>query len=83
MSYKRAWERGVKAIGTTAHYVTPDLDEGPIIEQHAEKVTQADSAKELIRRGRYIEARALSRALCLHAQGRVFIDGNRMVAFEH
>ncbi|MCV6574457.1 MAG: formyltetrahydrofolate deformylase [Cohaesibacter sp.] len=83
MPYKRAWERGVKAIGATAHYVTPDLDEGPIIEQHAEKVTHSDSAKELVRRGRDIEARALSRALRLHAQGRVFIDGNRTVVFEH
>ncbi len=83
MPYKRAWERGVKAIGATAHYVTPDLDEGPIIEQHAEKVTHADSSTELVRRGRDIEARALSRALRLHAEGRVFIDGNRTVVFEH
>ncbi|MCT4657411.1 MAG: formyltetrahydrofolate deformylase [Cohaesibacter sp.] len=82
MPYKRAWERGVKAIGATAHYVTPDLDEGPIIEQHAEKVTHADSTDELVRRGRDIEARALSRALRLHAEGRVFIDGNRTVVFE-
>lgn len=82
MPYKRAWERGVKHIGATAHYVTPDLDEGPIIEQDAERVSHADSASELVRRGQDIEARVLSRALRLHAEGRVFIDGNRTVIFK-
>ncbi|TLP44964.1 formyltetrahydrofolate deformylase [Cohaesibacter sp. CAU 1516] len=79
--YHRAWERGVKLIGATAHYVTPDLDEGPIIEQDTERVTHTDDPDELVRRGRDIEARVLSRALRLHAEGRVFIDGNRTVVF--
>ncbi len=79
--YHRAWERGVKLIGATAHYVTPDLDEGPIIEQDTERVNHAFDPEELVRRGRDIEARVLSRALRLHAEGRVFIDGNRTVVF--
>lgn len=79
--YHRAWERGVKLIGATAHYVTPDLDEGPIIEQDIERVNHTDDAEELVRRGRDIEARVLSRALRLHAEGRTFIDGNRTVVF--
>ncbi len=79
--YHRAWERGVKLIGATAHYVTPDLDEGPIIEQDTERVNHTDDPDELVRRGRDIEARVLSRALRLHAEGRVFIDGNRTVVF--
>lgn len=80
--YHRAWERGVKHIGATAHYVSSDLDEGPIIEQHAERVTHTADPDELVRRGRDIEARVLSRALKLHAEGRVFIDGNRTVVFQ-
>nr|WP_321445170.1 formyltetrahydrofolate deformylase [uncultured Cohaesibacter sp.] len=79
--YHRAWERGVKLIGATAHYVTPDLDEGPIIEQDTERVNHTDDPDELVRRGRDIEARVLSRALRLHAERRVFIDGNRTVVF--
>ena len=79
--YHRAWERGVKLIGATAHYVTPDLDEGPIIEQDTERVNHTDDPDELVRRGRDIEARVLSRALRLHTEGRVFIDGNRTVVF--
>ncbi|PLW78337.1 formyltetrahydrofolate deformylase [Cohaesibacter celericrescens] len=79
--YHRAWERGVKMIGATAHYVTPDLDEGPIIEQGTERVSHTDDPDELIRLGRDIEARVLSRALRLHSEGRVFIDGNRTVVF--
>ena len=79
--YHRAWERGVKIIGATAHYVTPDLDEGPIIEQDTERVSHTDDPDELVLRGRDIERRVLSRALRLHAEGRVFIDGNRTVVF--
>ncbi|WP_321449461.1 formyltetrahydrofolate deformylase [uncultured Cohaesibacter sp.] len=79
--YHRAWERGVKLIGATAHYVTPDLDEGPIIEQDTERVNHAYNPDELVSRGRDIEARVLSRALRLHAEGRVFIDGHRTVVF--
>ncbi len=80
--YHRAWERGVKLIGATAHFVTPDLDEGPIIEQDTERVNHTDNPTELVRRGRDIEARVLSRALRYHAEGRVFIDGNRTVVFQ-
>ncbi|MEH6528198.1 MAG: formyltetrahydrofolate deformylase [Sneathiella sp.] len=80
--YHRAWERGVKHIGATAHYVTPDLDEGPIIEQGIERVSHACDPEELIRRGRDIEARALSRAIKLHAEQRVFINKGRTVVFE-
>ncbi|AEV36342.1 Formyltetrahydrofolate deformylase [Pseudovibrio sp. FO-BEG1] len=82
MPYNRAWERGVKHIGATAHYVTPDLDEGPIIEQDAERISHAETPAELIRRGQDIEARVLARALKLHAEGRVFIHGNRTVIFQ-
>ncbi len=80
--YHRAWDRGVKHIGATAHYVTPDLDEGPIIEQGTERVSHACDADELVRRGRDIEARVLSRAIRLHAEQRVFINDNRTVVFE-
>jgi len=80
--YHRAWDRGVKHIGATAHYVTPDLDEGPIIEQDTERVSHACGPDELVRRGRDIEARVLSRALKLHAEQRVFINENRTVVFE-
>ncbi|PHQ71926.1 MAG: formyltetrahydrofolate deformylase [Sneathiella sp.] len=80
--YHRAWERGVKHIGATAHYVTPDLDEGPIIEQGTERVSHSCDAEELVRRGRDIEARVLSRAIKLHAEQRVFINGSRTVVFE-
>ena len=79
--YHRAYDRGVKLIGATAHYVTPDLDEGPIIEQDTERVNHTDDPDELVRRGRDIEARVLARALRFHAEGRTFIDGNRTVVF--
>ena len=80
--YHRAWDRGVKHIGATAHYVTPDLDEGPIIEQGTERVSHACDPDELVRRGRDIEARVLSRAIKLHAERRVFINASRTVVFE-
>jgi len=80
--YHRAWDRGVKHIGATAHYVTPDLDEGPIIEQGTERVTHSYDPDELVRRGRDVEARVLSRAIKLHAEQRVFINGSRTVVFE-
>ncbi len=79
--YHRAYERGVKHIGATAHYVTPELDEGPIIEQDVERVSHAQDADELVRRGRDIESRVLARALRLHAERRVFINGRRSVVF--
>ncbi|MCR9123573.1 MAG: formyltetrahydrofolate deformylase [Phyllobacteriaceae bacterium] len=80
--YHRAWDRGVKHIGATAHYVTPDLDEGPIIEQGTERVSHTSDPDDLVMRGRDVEARVLSRALRLHAEGRVFINGSRTVVFE-
>ncbi|TNE34395.1 MAG: formyltetrahydrofolate deformylase [Alphaproteobacteria bacterium] len=80
--YHRAWERGVKHIGATAHYVTPDLDEGPIIEQETERVSHSSDAEDLVRRGRDIEARVLSRAIRLHAEQRVFINRSRTVVFQ-
>jgi len=80
--YHRAWERGVKHIGATAHYVTPDLDEGPIIEQDAERISHYSDPEELIRRGRNIEARVLSHAVKLHAENRVFVNGSKTVVFE-
>ncbi|QBK31808.1 formyltetrahydrofolate deformylase [Roseitalea porphyridii] len=80
--YHRAWDRGVKHIGATAHYVTPDLDEGPIIEQDTERVSHTSDPDDLVMRGRDIEARVLSRAIRLHAQGRVFINGSRTVVFQ-
>lgn len=80
--YHRAYDRGVKMIGATAHYVTPDLDEGPIIEQDAERVTHALNADDLVAKGRAIEARTLSKAIQLHAERRVFINEHRTVVFE-
>ncbi|USG62515.1 formyltetrahydrofolate deformylase [Sneathiella marina] len=80
--YHKAWDRGVKHIGATAHYVTPDLDEGPIIEQGTERVNHACDPDELVSRGRDIESRVLSRAIKLHAEERVFVNGSRTVVFE-
>ncbi|HLZ77986.1 MAG TPA: formyltetrahydrofolate deformylase [Sphingomonas sp.] len=79
--YHQAHERGVKVIGATAHYVTGDLDEGPIIEQDVERISHADTAEDLIRKGRDIERRVLSRAVALHLGGRVLPNGARTVVF--
>lgn len=79
--YHRAHERGVKLIGATAHYVTADLDEGPIIEQETERVSHAMSAKDLVTAGRDIERRVLSRAVKYHAEHRVLINNGRTVVF--
>lgn len=79
--YHRAHARGVKQIGATAHYVTPDLDEGPIIEQSVARVRHADRVPDLIALGRDCECRALSRAVKLHIESRVFINGERTVVF--
>ena len=67
----------MKLIGATAHYVTADLDEGPIIEQETERVTHAMSADDLVATGRDIEARVLARAVKLHLEGRVMLNGSR------
>ncbi|WP_194409780.1 formyltetrahydrofolate deformylase [Microbacterium cremeum] len=79
--YKKAKERGVKLIGATSHYVTGDLDEGPIIEQDTVRVTHADSAAELARRGADVERQVLSRAVLWHAQDRVIRHGNHTIVF--
>ncbi|MCR2783298.1 MULTISPECIES: formyltetrahydrofolate deformylase [unclassified Microbacterium] len=79
--YKKAKQRGVKLIGATSHYVTTDLDEGPIIEQDTVRVTHADSAAELARRGADVERQVLSRAVLWHAQDRVIRHGNHTIVF--
>lgn len=79
--YRRAWERGVKMIGATAHYVTPALDEGPIIEQDVERVTHEESVESLQRTGADIERIVLARALAAHLDHRVIVHGNRTVVF--
>lgn len=79
--YHQAHARGVKMIGATAHYVTADLDEGPIIAQDVEPVTHADTPDDLVRRGRDIERRTLAYAVDLHLQDRVLINGAKTVVF--
>ena len=79
--YHQAHARGVKLIGATAHYVTSDLDEGPIIEQDVERISHADTPDDLVRVGRDIERRVLSRALRWLLQGRVLLNGTRTVVF--
>jgi formyltetrahydrofolate deformylase len=79
--YHQAHERGVKLIGATAHYVTEDLDEGPIIEQEVERVTHARSPEEYAAVGRDIESRVLARAVKWHAEHRVLLNGRRTVVF--
>ena len=79
--YQRAWERGVKLIGATAHYVTEDLDAGPIIEQDTARVSHRDEVGDLIRIGRDLERLVLSRAVRAHLEDRVLVDGERTVVF--
>jgi len=79
--YHQAHARGVKMIGATAHFVTTDLDEGPIIHQDAEAITHADNPDALVRKGRDIESRVLAEAVRLHLEERVFISGQRTVVF--
>ncbi|WP_419807897.1 formyltetrahydrofolate deformylase [Sphingomonas sp.] len=79
--YHQAHARGVKLIGATAHYVTADLDEGPIIEQDVERISHADSADDLVRKGRDIERRVLARAVALHLEGRALANGQKTVVF--
>jgi formyltetrahydrofolate deformylase len=79
--YHQAWNRGVKLIGATAHYVTSDLDEGPIIEQDVERISHADSPEDLIRKGRDIERRVLSRAVRYHIEMRTILNGNKTIVF--
>ncbi len=79
--YSQAHDRGVKLIGATAHYVTPDLDEGPIIEQGVERVDHAMTVQQLVSTGQDIETQVLARAVRWHAEHRVLLDGHRTVVF--
>ncbi|GAA1851438.1 formyltetrahydrofolate deformylase [Myceligenerans crystallogenes] len=79
--YRQAHDRGVKIIGATSHYVTGDLDEGPIIEQDVERVDHAATIDELVRIGEDTERRTLARAVRWHAEHRVLLDGHRTVVF--
>ncbi|MBB4122999.1 formyltetrahydrofolate deformylase [Martelella radicis] len=79
--YKQAYQRGVKLIGATAHYVTPELDEGPIIEQETVRITHAQSPQDYVALGRDVEALVLARAIHAHIHHRVFVNGNRTVVF--
>lgn len=80
--YHQAYKRGVKLIGASAHYVTADLDEGPIIAQSVEPIDHRSTPTKMIAQGRDIEARTLERAVSAHAQGRIFLNGTRTVVFE-
>ncbi len=79
--YHQAHARGVKMIGATAHYVTADLDEGPIIHQDVEAISHADQPDDLVRKGRDIERRVLAEAVRLHLQDRVLLNGDKTVVF--
>ena len=79
--YEQAYSKGVKLIGATAHFVTPDLDEGPIIEQNIERISHYDSIEDLIRKGNDIESIVLARAVRWHAEKRVLINGSKTVVF--
>ena len=79
--YHQAYERGVKMIGASAHYVTADLDEGPIIHQDVEPISHADTPDQLVRKGRDIESRVLAEAVRLHLEDRVLLNGQRTVVF--
>ena len=79
--YHQAHARGVKMIGATGHYVTADLDEGPIIAQDVEPISHADTPDSLVRKGRDIERRVLAAAVAAHLEDRVFLNGSRTVVF--
>lgn len=79
--YRQAYERGVKIIGATSHYVTEELDEGPIIEQDIVRITHRDSLKELMRKGRDLERIVLVRAVQAHAEHRVLVHGRKTIIF--
>lgn len=79
--YHQAYDRGVKMIGATAHYVTADLDEGPIIVQDVEPISHNDQPDDLVRKGRDIERRVLARAVRYHLENRVLVNGSKTVVF--
>jgi formyltetrahydrofolate deformylase len=80
--YHQAHERGVKVIGATAHYVTADLDQGPIIDQDVARVSHRDSVEDLVRKGRDLEKVVLARAVDLHLRNRIVVYGNKTVVFD-
>ena len=80
-AYRQAYERGVKLIGATAHYVTPDLDEGPIIEQDVTRVDHRFTDRQLTAAGRDVESQVLARAVRWHTETRLLLDGARVVVF--
>ena len=79
--YKKAYDRGVKIIGATSHYVTDELDKGPIIEQDILRVTHRDSVQDLIRKGKDLERMVLSRAVQWHAEEKILVYSNKTVVF--
>ena len=79
--YHQAYTRGVKLIGATAHYVTEDLDEGPIIEQDVERISHADDPENLVRKGRDVERRVLARAVHYYLEDRILLNGAKTVVF--
>ncbi len=79
--YHQAWERGVKLIGATCHYVTSELDQGPIIEQDVIRIDHSDSVEDMVRYGKDIEKTVLARGLRNHLEGRVLIHGNKTIVF--
>lgn len=80
--YKQAYERGVKIIGATSHYVTWEIDEGPIIEQDIARISHKDTVQDLIRKGRDLERIVLARALRYHSEHRILMHGNRTIVFD-
>jgi formyltetrahydrofolate deformylase len=80
--YRQAYERGVKIIGATSHYVTKELDEGPIIEQDIIRISHKDGVSDLVRKGRDLERLILARALYFHVQHRILVHGKKTVVFE-
>ncbi len=80
--YRQAYERGVKIIGATAHYVTADLDQGPIIAQDTAHVSHSDEIDDLRRLGRDLERQVLARAVRWHVEDRIIVDGNKTIVFD-
>jgi formyltetrahydrofolate deformylase len=80
--YRQAYERGVKLIGATSHYVTSNLDEGPILEQEVIRVSHRETVEDLMRKGRDLEKRVLAAAVRYHLEDRVLVHQNKTVVFE-
>jgi formyltetrahydrofolate deformylase len=80
--YHQAFERGVKLIGATSHYVTEQLDDGPIIEQATTRISHRDQLEDLLQKGRELEKAVLSRAVRWHAESRILVYGKKTVIFD-